>query len=117
MTRGSDQVNVSSRFQIRDDPAVVRNYGSLLVELSAVVPDGIVCFFPSYIYLESIVGKWHDQGVLTNVLRNKLVFIETQDGAETSIALDNYQKVCFLFFCLFFFCFVLCHISFIYFII
>ncbi|KJE90279.1 hypothetical protein CAOG_08527 [Capsaspora owczarzaki ATCC 30864] len=94
VTRGSDQVAVSSRFQVRDDPAVVRNYGSLLVDLSAVVPDGLVCFFPSYTYMESIVAKWHEQGVLTNLLRNKLVFIETQDGAETSIALDNYQKAC-----------------------
>jgi len=31
--------------------AVIRNYGNLLVELSAVVPDGMVCFFPSYLYM------------------------------------------------------------------
>jgi len=33
--------------------AVIRNYGSLLVELSVVVPDGMVCFFPSYLYMVS----------------------------------------------------------------
>jgi len=33
--------------------AVIRNYGNLLVELSAVVPDGMVCFFPSYLYMVS----------------------------------------------------------------
>ena len=31
--------------------AVIRNYGNLLVEMSASVPDGIVCFFVSYLYM------------------------------------------------------------------
>ena len=31
--------------------AVIRNYGNLLVEMSGVVPDGIVCFFTSYTYM------------------------------------------------------------------
>ena len=31
--------------------AVIRNYGNLLAEMSAVVPDGIVCFFTSYQYM------------------------------------------------------------------
>lgn len=26
-------------------------------------------------------------------MKRKLVFVETQDGAETSVALDNFQKV------------------------
>lgn len=31
--------------------AVMRNYGNLLAELAASVPDGVVCFFPSYTYM------------------------------------------------------------------
>ena len=34
--------------------AVMRNYGNLLVEMSGVVPDGIVCFFVSYQYMVSL---------------------------------------------------------------
>lgn len=37
--------------------AVVRNYGNLLVELSAVVPDGVVCFFTSYIYMVCMIKQ------------------------------------------------------------
>ena len=64
MTRGNDQVALSSRFESRDDVAVVRNYGYLLVEMSKVVPDGIVCFFVSYGYLVSC--KMFGGRVLTN---------------------------------------------------
>ena len=60
ITRGSDQVAVSSRFEVRNDPAVVRNFGSILIEYSKIVPDGIVAFFPSYLYMESIVAAWND---------------------------------------------------------
>ena len=60
ITRGSDQVAISFRFEVRNDPAVVRNFGSILVEYSKIVPDGIVAFFPSYLYMESIVAAWND---------------------------------------------------------
>lgn len=33
------------------------------------------------------------KGILENIQRNKLLFIETQDGAETSVALEKYQEV------------------------
>ena len=55
LTKGADQMPVSTAFDMRGDPGVVRNYGKLLVDLSAIVPDGIVCFFVSYLYMDSIV--------------------------------------------------------------
>ncbi|XP_030400477.1 general transcription and DNA repair factor IIH helicase subunit XPD isoform X2 [Gopherus evgoodei] len=92
--RGNDQVAISSKFETREDIAVIRNYGNLLLEMSAIVPDGIVAFFTSYQYMENIVASWYEQGILENIQRNKLIFIETQDGAETSMALEKYQEAC-----------------------
>lgn len=45
---------------MRNDPAVVRNFGTLLVEYARAVPDGVVAFFPSYLYMESIVSAWNE---------------------------------------------------------
>ncbi|KAJ7357417.1 General transcription and DNA repair factor IIH helicase subunit XPD [Desmophyllum pertusum] len=92
--RGNDQVAITTKFETRDDMSVIRNYGNLLAEMSTVVPDGIVCFFVSYQYMEAVVSIWHDQGIISNIQRNKLLFIETQDSAETSLALHNYQRAC-----------------------
>ncbi|GJE95143.1 DNA repair helicase [Phanerochaete sordida] len=94
ITRGSDQVAISSRFEVRNDPAVVRNFGSILIEYSKIVPDGIVAFFPSYLYMESIVAAWNDMGILNEVWKYKLIFVETPDANETSIALENYRRAC-----------------------
>ncbi|KAL7342912.1 hypothetical protein BJY59DRAFT_646468 [Rhodotorula toruloides] len=94
VTRGSDQVEISSRFEVRNDPAVVRNFGTLLVEFCKAVPDGVVAFFPSYLYMESIVSAWNEMGILNEVLKYKLIFIETPDAVETSAALENYRRAC-----------------------
>ena len=64
LTRGADQMPVSTKFDMRDDPNVVRNYGRMLVELASVIPDGIVAFFVSYSYMDTIVSKWDQMGVL-----------------------------------------------------
>ncbi|KAJ3217138.1 DNA-dependent ATPase of the nucleotide excision repair factor 4 complex [Clydaea vesicula] len=94
ITRGSDQVAVSSKFEVRNDLAVVRNYGNMLLEFSKIVPDGLVAFFPSYRYMESIVTAWNELGMLQDLLKFKLIFIETPDASETSLALENYRLAC-----------------------
>ncbi|XP_012277537.1 TFIIH basal transcription factor complex helicase XPD subunit isoform X2 [Orussus abietinus] len=94
VAKGNDQVAISSKYETREDVAVIRNYGQLLVEFAAIVPDGMVCFFTSYLYMESVVAAWYDQGVVDQLQRHKLLFIETQDSAETSLALINYIKAC-----------------------
>lgn len=60
----SDQLPVSTKFDMRSDPGVVRNYGRLLLEMVAAVPDGIVCFFVSYSYMDGIVNSWNEMGIL-----------------------------------------------------
>lgn len=64
LTRGTDQSPVSTKFDQRGDVGVMRNYGRLLVDLAAAIPDGIVCFFVSYSYMDLIISKWHDLGIL-----------------------------------------------------
>ncbi|CAM8994633.1 unnamed protein product [Rhodiola kirilowii] len=94
LTRGSDQLPVSTKFDMRSDLGVVRNYGKLLLEMVSVVPDGIVCFFVSYSYMDQIINSWNETGILKDIMLHKLVFIETQDVVETTLALDNYRRAC-----------------------
>jgi len=94
VSKGSDQVPITSRYESRTDTAVAQNYGRLLVEIASVVPDGVVGFFTSYAYMEDIVSQWDTMGVLKDVLSHKLIFIETKDVMETSLALDSFKKAC-----------------------
>ncbi|KIV95003.1 DNA repair helicase rad15, variant [Exophiala mesophila] len=94
VTRGSDQQSITSGFQSRSDPGVVRNYGSLLFEFAKITPDGIVVFFPSYLYMEMIISMWQGMGILDQIWTYKLILVETPDAQETSLALETYRTAC-----------------------
>lgn len=94
VTRGSDQTPISSSYELRQQASTNRNFGQLLIDMSANVPDGIVCFFTAYEVLEQTVSDWDSTGILAKILENKLIFIETKDVVETTLALDNYRRAC-----------------------
>ncbi|KAJ9453402.1 TFIIH basal transcription factor complex helicase repD subunit [Diplonema papillatum] len=105
VSRGADQQSLdesseavlSTSFKTRvsnTNSEVVRNYGSFLLELCQVVPDGVVCFFTSYRYMEEVVSSWESAGILSDLTKEKLVFVETKSISETEAALVNYRKAC-----------------------
>lgn len=66
-----------------------------MVEFAKIVPDGIVCFFPSYLYMEQIVSMWND------MVSSRLIFCgfylqksETVSGISTFIILSKFSRVC-----------------------
>lgn len=44
--------------------------------------------------MESLVNEWDAIGILREVAKSKLIFIETKDVVETTLALDNYRRAC-----------------------
>ncbi|VDK55944.1 unnamed protein product [Anisakis simplex] len=94
VSKGNDQVAITSRFESRDDAAVIRNYGNLVLEMASIVPDGMVVFFTSYSYMENVVATWYDQRIIDELMKYKLLFIETTDALETSVALEKYVEAC-----------------------
>lgn len=94
VSRGPDQVAISSKYDCRSDTSVVRNFGNLAVELAGAIPDGMVTFFTSYVYMEQMISMWHEMGIINRLFSKKLVFIETPDTVESALALDRYRKAC-----------------------
>lgn len=69
---------------MRSDPGVVRNYGRLLLEMVGAVPDGVVCFFVSYSYMDGIVNSWNEMGIL-QVLHFLCLTFQIVDISECTI--------------------------------
>lgn len=55
---------MSSKFSERDNQGKIRNYGTLIVELSQTVPDGLICYFTSYKFMEHLLVQWNDMKIL-----------------------------------------------------
>merc|ERR1712039_647119 len=50
--------------------------------------------FTSYRYMEKVIEKWYETGVIARLLQHKLVFIETKDVVATTYALNLYRQAC-----------------------
>lgn len=44
--------------------------------------------------MEHMIVQWNNMKTLSKVLENKLIYIETPDNLETSLALENYKRAC-----------------------
>ena len=40
------------------------------------------------------LGEWDSMGIMRQLTKSKLVFIETKDVVETTMALDNFRRAC-----------------------
>ena len=102
VARGADQVELSSSYDKRQDEGILRNYGKLLLSLAQHVPDGMIVFFVSYISMEQMISFWNRErsgtaggkSYLARILEHKLIFIETPDMVESSLALRNFRHAC-----------------------
>ncbi|TQV91330.1 hypothetical protein V2A60_009019 [Cordyceps javanica] len=68
-----------------------------MLDFSTVIQEsynGLVVFFPSYLYMESIISMWQGMGILDEVWKYKLILVETPDAQETSLALETYRTAC-----------------------
>ncbi|CAI2349832.1 unnamed protein product [Caenorhabditis sp. 36 PRJEB53466] len=89
----TDSRDVWALSQITTLGTLVSTYSKVL-EMASIVPDGMVVFFTSYLYMENVIGVWYEQHIIDELMKYKLLFIETNDALETSTALEKYVEAC-----------------------
>ena len=67
---------------------------SFLFCLSSLLTNLHPITYHSYMYMENVINHWDQMGVLQKCMEHKLVYLETKDVVETTLALDNYKKAC-----------------------
>ncbi|KAH3756555.1 ATP-dependent DNA helicase DDX11 [Pelomyxa schiedti] len=78
-------------FSTRSAPNVMHDLGRALSNLCSIVPDGVVCFFPSYSYLEEVMRYWEHTGVKSQIARKKELFTEPTDSNAVELVLRKYR--------------------------
>lgn len=92
VTRASDGTPLSTSFAERGNSIVYKNYGELLLEAAKTIPDGIVMFFPSYVYIEEIIVEWDKLALIEEILKYKLIFMEKKNQTEMDEIIANYTE-------------------------
>ncbi|KAL0209455.1 hypothetical protein RCL1_007823 [Eukaryota sp. TZLM3-RCL] len=86
VTRADDQSNLSTRFAVRSNGSVIKNYAVLISNLCKVVPDGVVVFFPSHFYMNECLALWQRMDLIDLFTKYKLLLVDTPSEYSTTLA-------------------------------
>ncbi|XP_076880804.1 regulator of telomere elongation helicase 1 [Brachyhypopomus gauderio] len=92
--KGPDGVQLSAAFDRRFVPENMASLGNTIVNLSRVVPQGLLVFFPSYPVLDKTLEFWRANGHADRIENMKPMFIEPRGkGTFTEVIDAFYEKV------------------------
>ncbi|KAI1338152.1 DNA repair helicase [Xylariaceae sp. FL0016] len=94
--RDAGRAEFEFSFQKRGDKDMIRELGHSILNICAVVPDGVVVFFPSYGYLDEVVAAWGENSeaqpvsIWDRLQKRKAVFREHKGGSSDEV-LEKYS--------------------------
>ncbi|KAI8330795.1 putative ATP-dependent RNA helicase DDX11 [Choanephora cucurbitarum] len=80
-------------YENRQDLKLMDEAGQAIANLTNVIPDGIVVFFPSFTYLEQVYQRWttaESGHILERILKKKQVFKEPRESSKVEATLRDY---------------------------
>uniref|UniRef100_W5UKB9 Regulator of telomere elongation helicase 1 n=1 Tax=Ictalurus punctatus TaxID=7998 RepID=W5UKB9_ICTPU len=92
--KGPDGVQLSTAFNRRFLPENMASLGNTIVNLSRVVPHGLLVFFPSYPVLDKTLEYWRSSGHADRIESMKPMFVEPKGkGTFTEVIDGFYDKI------------------------
>lgn len=64
----------------------------MINNVSSIVPEGIVVFFPSFEYESQVHATWTDKGILASIQMKKHVYREPRSASEVEDVLQKYRN-------------------------
>ncbi|CRG83283.1 chromosome transmission fidelity protein 1 [Talaromyces islandicus] len=93
---GSLNSDFNFTFDKRNSDSMITDLGQTVASLCAVIPDGIVAFFPSYDYLNQVLEKWkkppkngREPSVFSQIEKQKTIFYESSRKESSSSTADD----------------------------
>uniref|UniRef100_A0A672ZAE4 Regulator of telomere elongation helicase 1 n=1 Tax=Sphaeramia orbicularis TaxID=375764 RepID=A0A672ZAE4_9TELE len=90
--RGPDGVHLSSAFDRRFVPENMASLGNTVVNLSRVVPHGLLVFFPSFPLMEKTLDFWRTHGHADRIENIKPMFVEPKGKGTFNEVIDGFYS-------------------------
>ncbi|KAG1465292.1 hypothetical protein G6F46_003542 [Rhizopus delemar] len=91
LEKGSTGKQLLFNFENRQDVSLIDEAGLTIVNLCNVIPDGVICFFPSFTYLEQMYNRWKENSILERIEMKKKVFKEPRESNMVETTLRDYS--------------------------
>jgi chromosome transmission fidelity protein 1 len=94
VTSGPSGMQFNFTHKHREADGMMDELGRLLVNVCNVVPEGVVCFLPSYGYEKTLLARWKKTGIIDKIGKKKKVFHEPASSREVDGVLTAYGLAC-----------------------
>ncbi|XP_075156195.1 regulator of telomere elongation helicase 1 [Haematobia irritans] len=89
---GPDREQLISNYQNRDNPKYISSLGSTILNVSRLVPDGLLVFFPSYPMLNQCVNSWQASGLWSSISQHKPIFVEPRGKEDFTNTMEQFYQ-------------------------
>lgn len=95
---GPKNIQFDFTFKNRNSSAMIKALGDSMVEISRIIPDGMVVFFPSYAYLDQVILQWQraepssSETIWDALSHKKPIYRESKEIAGADEVLQEYSK-------------------------
>jgi chromosome transmission fidelity protein 1 len=84
-------------FDKRMDPGLIEELGRAITNICIVIPHGVVCFFPSYSYLSTVISQWQKLpptglSLWERLSQRKQIFQESKEASSVEHILEQYGR-------------------------
>ncbi|CEG48110.1 atp-dependent rna helicase ddx11-like protein 8-like [Plasmopara halstedii] len=94
LASGPFQKHLEFTYSRRGDMEMLDELGRILLNLSRIVPGGVVVFFPSYHFEEDAVRRWQETTMYDQIEAKKSIFKEPKKSDELAKVLSRYSMAC-----------------------
>ncbi|XP_063976651.1 ATP-dependent DNA helicase DDX11 [Diachasmimorpha longicaudata] len=92
VTKGPNNIPFDFNYQNRDNESLLNEVGRTLINITNIVPGGIVVFLPSYKYEESLYKHLDSSGIIKKLTHKKQVFREPKSSSGVNSILENFAE-------------------------
>ena len=77
-------------YEQRKQANTIQEMGQAILNLTVVIPTGVVVFFGSYAYMNFVYEQWKKSGLIDRLSKRKHVFVEPVSSIETEATLRQF---------------------------
>ncbi|EDW75043.1 uncharacterized protein Dwil_GK19963 [Drosophila willistoni] len=92
ITKGPTGTNLCFNYTQRGSSKMLTELSMILQNLCQVLPHGLVCFLPSYDYLDQVYKHLEQCGALARIAKRKRIFRESSGGGSVEQLLQLYAE-------------------------
>ncbi|XP_044748061.1 regulator of telomere elongation helicase 1 homolog isoform X2 [Coccinella septempunctata] len=90
ISNGPDNERLTCSFQNRDNENYLRSLGYTIMNMTRLIPNGLLIFFPSYPIMNKCMEYWQNHGIWSSITNLKSIYTEPRDKVSFSNAMTEY---------------------------